>query len=421
MFAGFFWYHLLPAQQHVRVGDTIDTGQGIPDLIARNLSLHLRSQSAVFSVDGNSCKELTCNLGAKKPVALQPGKLEMQVKLFGFLPVHRVMLQVVAPEKVIPGGQSIGVLLHAEGVMVVGEAPVKKNGRYVYPARQAGISAGDVILQANGRQVAGEVQLQKIIDDCGKQGKHIILLVKHGKKTIRAKIKPEYCEEAGRFRIGLFVKDSTAGVGTLTFYEPRTRTYGALGHIILDINGSGKINLTEGKIVEASIKGLHPGKKGEPGEKMGVFKGRGDIIGNIEKNTECGIFGTLNAILTNPFFRAPIPVAMRYQVKEGPATMYTVLESNRIEEFHIEIERVLPENKRGKGLVIKVKDPELIARTGGIIQGMSGSPIVQNGRLVGAVTHVFVNDPTKGYGVFAENMLIEANLLNYKKMQSKAG
>ncbi len=345
----------------------------------------------------------------------------MQVKLFGLLPIHRMMVDVVEAKSVIPGGQSIGVLLHTEGVMVVGEAAVEKDGRNFFPARAAGVAVGDLIIKINGSKINGENQLQELVDKYGKQGKDIVLLIKHGNKNKLTKIEPILCEKTGRYRIGLFIKSSTAGVGTLTFYEPQTKTYGALGHMITDFESGHKLNPVDGKIVEATVKGLHPGRKGAPGEKLGVFKGKSDIIGNIESNTNCGIFGKLQKGIRNPYYSQPIPLAMKYQVEEAPAEILTVLEGDKIEKFNIEILDVLPAGNHGKGLVIQVTDQELIRRTGGIIQGMSGSPIIQNGRFVGAVTHVFINDPTKGYGVLAENMLKEAKLLNVKHTEKIAG
>lgn len=421
MTLNFYWQNLLPAHQYVKVGDKIEAGIVLPHSVLQNISLDLRSPRGIFSVQGNNYSELTYNPNKINPVAIEPGQLEMEFKLFGFLPIHHMMVNVVTPEKVIPGGQSVGILLHAEGVMVVGEAVVEHKGINKYPARDAGISAGDLILSVNGIKINSEAQLQEAIDSYGREGKDVNLLVKHGNSTRQALITPILCDKTGRYRIGLFVKDSTAGVGTLTFFEPRTKTYGALGHVIADFESGRKVNSINGKIVEATIKGLHPGRKGQPGEKMGVFKGESDIIGNIQKNTECGIFGVLQNDINNPYFKKPIPVAMRYQIHEGPAKIFTVLENNKIEEFKIEIIDILPASNQGKGMVIKVTDKALIKRTGGIIQGMSGSPIIQNGRLVGAITHVFINDPTKGYGVLAENMLNQVNLLNGKNIHKKAG
>jgi len=353
-------------------------------------------------------------------VALKPGRLEMQIRLFGFVPLHRMTVNVVTPPRVIPGGHSIGILTHSDGVVVVGEAPVLKDGEKYFPARIAGISIGDIIMEANGVKIQSESQLQEIIDQSGSKDKYIILLVKHGDKTVKKKVKPVLCDKTGRFRVGLFIKGAAAGVGTMTFYEPQSGIYGALGHIIADTARGRTINLQNGRIVDASVKDLHPGRKGQPGEKLGIFKGNNDIIGSIEKNTPHGIFGHLDQDLVNSFYTRPIPVAMKYQIQAGPAEILTVLRGNKLEKFSIHIEKVITGDNQGKDMIIRVTDPALLNRSGGIIQGMSGSPIIQNGRLAGAVTHVFINDPTQGYGVAAENMLTEVNLIYSKKNENIA-
>jgi len=414
------WHNFLPYRQLVRVGDEITTGRELPGPISRNITYHLRSAGDFFAAGGSNYRELTFAAGETTPVALKPGQLEMQMKLFGFVPLHRMTVNVVTPPQVVPGGHSIGILMHSEGVVVVGEAPVLSDGKKYFPARNAGISAGDVILKANGVKIQNESQLQDLIDKCGNRGNDIILLVKHGDKTIQMKVDPVLCDKTGRFRVGLFIKGTAAGVGTMTFYEPQSGIYGALGHIIADCNSGQTVNLTDGRIVDASVKDLHPGRKGQPGEKLGIFKGNKDIIGSIDKNTQHGIFGRLDKDIANSFYARPIPVVMKYHINEGPAEILTVLQGNKIEKFNIYIEKVITGDEQGKDMIIRVTDPALLKRSGGIIQGMSGSPIIQNGRLAGAVTHVFINDPTRGYGVAAENMLMEVNLINIKKDENIA-
>lgn len=408
----FYWPGFAPTRQYVHVGDEIIAGLRLPALIRQNAGVYLHDPGNTFSVSGANDRISLLNQGQANALALKPGHLDMEVKLFGFIPIKRVMVSVIAPKTVIPGGQSIGVLLHSEGVMVVGEAPVETRTGKKSPAKDVGIMVGDLLLKANNTRLTGEQQLQRTIDKYGRQDKAINLLVKHGNETKSVIVKPVLCRETGLYRIGLFVKDSTAGVGTLTFYDPATKSYGALGHIITGYAQDGQAGLYQGKIVEATVKGLQPGKKGEPGEKLGVFKGESDIIGSIEKNTGFGIFGKLEkALVSNPYYYNPVPVALSYQVRPGAAEILTVLDDNIIKRFTVQIDQVTP-GSQNKGLIIKVTDRELIKQTGGIIQGMSGSPIMQNGMLVGAVTHVFINDPTKGYGVLAENMLQEINLLN---------
>ena len=217
----------------------------------------------------------------------------------------------------------------------------------------------------------------------------------------------------GIFMIGLYVDDGVAGVGTLTFYKPNTKEYGALGHVITESNSGIQINVRDGRIVKANISGINYGRKGIPGEKRGSFYSVQNVMGTITKNSNYGIYGKLKFIPENPYFQDTIPVATISQVKKGPAKIYTVVKEDKIEEYDINIDRVYRQaTPDSRGLIITITDPDLKKMTGGIIQGMSGSPIIQNNKIVGAVTHVFINEPMKGYGVFAEWMLLETQLYN---------
>jgi stage IV sporulation protein B len=207
------------------------------------------------------------------------------------------------------------------------------------------------------------------------------------------------------------MRDNAAGVGTLTFYEPVSGKYGALGHVIADSETAQPIEVRDGHIVRTSITAIHKGRRSIPGEKVGGPEEPDNWLGSIEKNSRFGIFGSMNRPLRNPYYREAIPVAMSSQVKEGPAEILTVLKGERLERFSVEIQRVMATpTADGKNMIVKVTDQRLLSVTGGIVQGMSGSPILQNGRMVGAVTHVFVNDPTRGYGVSIEWMLQEAGV-----------
>lgn len=394
----------LPLHQRVSVGEKLDFDSKLPKFLAQNFE---------FTVDG--VKPTTFYLGSTTPVAANPGQLDVQVKLFGLIPVRHMTVSVVPEIRVIPGGQAIGVMVQSEGVMVVGRsAIVDEKGVRHNPAAEAGVELGDVLIKVNGQKVETECQVRDLINKLGQDGKplHMEFRNRHSNEIYKTKIKPIYCNEAKRYRVGLFVRDSTAGVGTLTFYDPQTKIYGALGHIISDIDTCQPINLDRGKIVAARIEGIRMGRKGHPGEKMGVFRGEEDISGNITKNTTCGIYGKLNGPPKKIYGKDTVPVAMANEVKEGPAEIYTVLKGDKIEKFSIKIEQVhLQGRPEGKGMIIKIDDAKLLQKTGGIIQGMSGSPIIQNGKLVGAVTHVFVNDPTRGYGVLAEWMLYDSGVL----------
>lgn len=339
---------------------------------------------------------------------------QIEFSLGGIVPIKSVNVEVVKPVYLVPGGHSIGILLDTDGVTVVGHSPViQKDGTAVYPARDAGIEIGDFVTEINDLKINTDEEISRIINDLGAKNEELDIEYIRAGKQRETEVMPLYCSDSQSYRIGLYVRDNTAGVGTLTFLDPTSNIFGALGHQITQIDYGNKENQenSKGRIVRADIQGIKIGQKGAPGEKMGVFIG-GEWEGNIIENTTFGIFGSLDENLTNPYFKKTLPVALANQVQVGPAEIYTVLEGEKIEKFSIQIVKILPNyHSNGKGMVIEVTDPKLLAKTGGIIQGMSGSPIIQNGYIVGAVTHVFINDPTKGYACFAEWMLEEAGLL----------
>ncbi|HBC94837.1 MAG TPA: SpoIVB peptidase [Pelotomaculum sp.] len=353
-------------------------------------------------------------IAGSNPVALHPGQLKLRLSLYGVVPV-RDMLVSVSPEiKVVPGGQSIGVLIHARGIIVADTYDVvNQNEQRINPAAQAGIQKGDVILKIDGLEVGSDSQFRDFVYRTGAAGESMAVEVKRGEETFSTTLNPVLCKETSDYRVGLMLRDSAAGVGTITFYEPDSKSYGALGHIITDVNTKHPVDLQDGKIVGASVQGIAKGKRGQPGEKIGILQGDKLLSGTINRNTRLGIFGNLQKPLENPVFTEPIPVAMTSQIHEGPAEILTVLSGDTVEKFSVEILKINPLVRQdGKALVLKITDERLLAQTGGIIQGMSGSPIIQEERLVGAVTHVFVNDPTRGYGVSAEWMLEESGLLD---------
>jgi len=351
-----------------------------------------------------------------RPVFLETLKLgnsTVQFKLLGIIPIRTVQVDVLPSINLVPGGNSIGVVLHSRGVIVVGNSPITvANDQQVNPAKDGGIHVGDVILSMNGILVENDSQVAEIIDQSGKENNTLDINLKRGDEEINIKVKPVLCSDTKRYRIGLFVRDSAAGVGTLTFYDQSSQAYGALGHIITDSDTNQPIDCEQGKIVSAQVSGIQHGLRGQPGEKIGVFIDEDELLGDIQKNTKFGIYGKLTAKLPNELYSHPIPVASMNQVQTGNAEILTVVNGQTIERFTIEIQKInLQDYPEGKGLVIKVTDPALLEKTGGIVQGMSGSPIIQNGKLVGAVTHVFVHDPARGYGCFIDWMLMEVGII----------
>jgi stage IV sporulation protein B len=358
-----------------------------------------------------------------RPVSLEPislGRATVDFKLLGVIPLRSIKVDVLPLIQLVPGGHSIGVVLHSQGVIVVGNSPIPIiDGNYATPARDAGVLVGDVILSINGTPVQSDTQVAEIIDESGKQIKPVDLLIKRNDQQLSVTAQPVLCADTKRYRIGLYVRDSAAGVGTLTFYEPKSRTYGALGHIITDSDTNQPIDCDQGKIVLATVSGIQQGKRGQPGEKIGVFIEEDQILGDIRKNTPFGIYGHLNAALENTIYPKVLPIASMTQVTIGPAQMLTVVDGQTIESFDIEIQKVnIQESPEGKGLVVRVTDQRLLDKTGGIVQGMSGSPIIQNGKIIGAITHVFVHDPTRGYGCFIDWILMESGIITKKEHQT---
>ncbi len=346
-----------------------------------------------------------------------PDQASLFISLWG-MPIREMVVEVVPELKVMPGGQAIGVLLAPAGLIVVDHIPLfGTDGKEYYPAREAGIQPGDILLKLNNATIYNPDQLRFMVERSGVSGQDLEVELLRKGQVIRTRIRPVEVNGDGRggqrgpsFLLGLWLEDPAAGVGTLTFYDQRTGRYGALGHMITDA-ANRRIQVDRGHIVQAQISGVQTGLRGRPGEKIGIFQDERDVVGSIDKNTRFGIFGQLHVLPANPYYREAIPVALAHQVKEGPAEIMTVLEGERVERFKVEIIKVNRQRRPDdKGLVIQITDGRLLQRTGGIVQGMSGSPIIQDGRLVGAVTHVFISDPTKGFGILAEWMLYESGI-----------
>jgi stage IV sporulation protein B len=341
---------------------------------------------------------------------------QLKEKLCGIDSDNNTKINGLPEISVIPGGQSIGVLTHDKGVFVAGSYDVVNlAGEKINPANAAGLKAGDVILAVDGLEINSDSQVKNLVLKAGASGRSVSLQVKRGNRFFHTTLEPVLCKDTQDYRVGLLLKDNAAGVGTLTYYEPDSDSYGALGHVISSNNCNSKpVDLLDGKIVGASVQGLSKGKRGQPGEKIGMLQSGTNISGTITKNTKLGIFGKLlQEPLANPIYSGSIPVAALHEIQLGPAEILTVLHDDQVEKFSVEILKVYNQARQdGKGLIIRITDHKLLEETGGIIQGMSGSPIIQGGKLVGAVTHVFVNEPAKGYGVPAIWMLEEAGLYN---------
>ncbi|MGG2095527.1 SpoIVB peptidase [Bacillus sp. S13(2024)] len=352
----------------------------------------------------------------EKTIAVNPhqsGEADMVYELAG-LPVKKVNVKVLKDFRVVPGGQSIGVKLNAKGVLVVGHHLIQTEKGKVSPGELAGVQVGDMITEINGKTIERMSDIAPFIHDSGKTGESLNLVLLRDGKYIRTKLTPQKDGGEQSYRIGLYIRDSAAGIGTMTFIHPESMKYGALGHVISDNDTKKPIQVEDGQIVRSTVTSIERGSNGDPGEKLARFSPDHEIIGNITTNSPFGIFGKLNTGMKNGIMDEAIPIALSYQVKEGPAKILTVIDQDKVEAFDIEIVSTVPQKfPATKGMVVKITDKRLLEKTGGIVQGMSGSPIIQDGKLVGAVTHVFVNDPTSGYGVHIEWMLHEAGINIY--------
>lgn len=397
----------LPEYQRLVVGESSSISLSLPNIMAGKINLEIKDPaSSVLALPYDPPITVNKEESGFKIVALKPGKVDMQLKLWGYIPLRSIAIESIANQRVVVGGHSIGVILQSKGIMVVGFAPIlSTTGHKEFPARDEGLEIGDLIMKANNKQVDSENDLARIIDETG--DKDVTLLIKRSGKNISIAVPTAYCPETNRHRIGLYVRDGIAGVGTLTFWDPKTKNYAALGHIIIDADTKKGIDVLRGKIVSASIQTVKAGQPGKPGEKIGIFNEESSLSGTITKNTYFGIYGKTAEEIVNPKVDYSMEIGYAHQVVTGKAQIYTVINGEEIEKFDIEIEKIHPERENGKGMVVRVTDSRLLSLTGGIIQGMSGSPIVQNDRVIGAVTHVFLNDPTRGYGIFMDNMLSE--------------
>ncbi len=372
---------------------------------------HIQEDVEAFSSTKN---DDTLSLHAK-----ESGEGHMMLELAG-LPLKKVDVNVLSDFKVIPGGQSIGVKLNTLGVLVVGHHQIETAEGKKSPGEIAGVQVGDIIKEINGTKIEKMSDVTPFVQEAGKTGKPLNLVIARENEEFKTKLIPMKDKNDHAYRIGLYIRDSAAGIGTMTFFHPESKKYGALGHVISDMDTKKPIVVQDGQIVRSTVTSIHKGSNGEPGEKLARFSSDKEIIGNITRNSPFGIFGQLSKQVNNGIMDKPIPISLSHQVKEGPAKILTVVEDDKVEEFDVEVVSSVPQKfPATKGMVVKITDERLLNKTGGIVQGMSGSPIIQDGKLIGAVTHVFVNDPTSGYGVHIEWMLNEAGINIYEKEEKQ--
>ncbi len=326
------------------------------------------------------------------------GKYNVQISLFNAIPVKNSSLTVTQRRYVNLSGEIIGLRLFTQGVMIVGIDSVETDKGSISPGNGAGFLKGDVICAIDGIVTDSSSKVNELISQSG--GRVLkVEYIRNGER-IKTDFTPVFSLSEQKYKGGLWVRDSAAGIGTMTCFDTQSGAFAALGHAVCDIDTGEILPLSNGDIVSAEIMSCNKGTNGKAGELCGVFNS--DSIGILTKNSSCGLFGVLNYAADN---NLRVPVATENEVEKGRAQILSTVDSGTPQYYDIEIMKISKDDAAHKNMVIKVTDEELIEKTGGIVQGMSGSPIVQNGRLVGAVTHVLVGDPTKGYGIFIDNML----------------
>ena len=300
--------------------------------------------------------------------------------------------------KLIPGGMTFGVQLKTKGVLVIGLGETI-HGNDTSPAQKAGLQISDIIYEINGEEVNTVDEVTNLIETC--DGVKLELSVLRGGQRMKLTLAPIYSPSDGVYKAGMLIRDSSAGIGTVTFIEPESGIFAGLGHGICDVDTGTLMPLLKGSVSGVTVNSVKKGKVGAPGELRGYFNS--EQKGSLLSNTETGVYGKFSDIPDE--LEKPLPVADKNEVVPGEAYIYCTAEHNNVKMYRIDIVRITDKKKNSKNFVIELCDDSLIEKTGGIVQGMSGSPIIQNGKIVGAVTHVMINDPLRGYGIFIENML----------------
>ena len=324
---------------------------------------------------------------------------DAEVVLLDVIPVKASKIRTTQRTYVVPLGSAFGIKLYTKGVVVVKTDEVTTSAGSIDPAGSAGIKPGDVITAISGAAVERNEDVSRAFSESG--GNELVLNILREGQSLTIRIKPVQSAVDGKYKVGIWVRDSSAGIGTLTFFDRKTGIFAGLGHAVCDVDTGEIMPLSGGEAVEAEIKGSYRGESGAPGELCGIFKNA--VIGELLLNSDTGVYGSVSALR---YENKQLPVAMSYEINTGPAQIIAEVNGDGKKYYDVEITKIYPNSdSHQKNMVIKVTDPDLIDETGGIVQGMSGSPIIQDGMLVGAVTHVFVNNPEQGYAVFAQSMI----------------
>lgn len=392
------YWRKVPSTINIRAGVEQELNFRVP------VSGEIYQDEAVESI---STKVESLHVDLSRGVTVKADQIEhykMDLKLFGILPYKSVDVQVIQDKTLIPSGIPIGIYVKTNGVLVVGIGEFEnEQGETISPAKYI-LQTGDYILDVNGEKVENKKQFVQMIADS--EGEEMIMTLRRGEEITEVKIKPEG-NPNGDWKLGIWIRDNAQGIGTLTYVDADD-TFGALGHGINDVDTSTLMQLEEGTLYKTEIIGITRGEDGSPGELTGYIEYENEnVIGEITENTAEGIFGICKDEIVKQTPFSPLPIALKQEVVTGSAQIICSV-TGEPKYYDIEIEELhLEEGNVNRGLVIKITDEELLSLTGGIIQGMSGSPIIQNDKLIGAVTHVLVQDSASGYGIFIENMLVQ--------------
>lgn len=395
VYCGIRLHQTLP--DHLAVAKGAECSINIGSLVSSNLKPS-GNGSAVSAGGSALASEEDGNLTLFTEVA---GKYDIELKFLGVLPLKTMSVDVIDADTVIPSGETIGIKIHTDGVLLVALSSVEtENGETYAPAKDAGLQVGDTITKIDGIAITDSDHFSSLVDE--RRSDSFTLEYERGGEVQSVQLAAVFSE--GHYKIGAWIRDSTAGIGTMTFVKPDTGVYASLGHGISDVDTGQLLTVSQGSITNCTVSSVEPGKKGTPGELRGVFAD--EDIGVIVENSQLGVYGYCDP--TKVSKAEPVKIGTRFEVKEGSAQILSSIDGGEPQAYDVEIEKVMTNSTDAKGMIIHVVDERLIEKTGGIVQGMSGSPILQDGKLIGAVTHVFVNDPTRGYGIFVELMMDEA-------------
>ena len=376
-------------------------------ILMQGEALNLNTILGINIKNSSLSNAITASSNLNNSIAENTGKMELELDLFNLFPVKDVTVNVIPKTKVVPLGKTIGMRLYTEGVLVVGMSEIEGKKPY----ENSGIETGDKIVEVNNVEIKSTDELIQCVNSANGSSVEVKYINNKNEEEV-ANITPAKTAE-NEYKLGLWVRDAAAGVGTVTFYEPQTGEFGALGHGINDVDTYELIDIANGEIVTTNIIDIVKGEKGSPGEIRGIIEGE-RTIGNVSKNTSFGVYGNmLDTTSLNINKESELEVANRSEIKLGKAEIMCELENGKVEKYEIEIQKIfLDNNSDNKSMLIKVTDEELIEKTGGIIQGMSGAPVIQNGKFIGAVTHVLVNDPQMGYAIFGDLMIKQMREVN---------